>query len=169
MKILETERLTLRELNTGDADFILELVNEPSWLRFIGDKGIKTVEAARDYLLKGPMEMYRRLGFGLWLVELREGGVPIGICGLIKREALEDVDVGFAFLPAYWRKGYAFEAATATMRYGKGAFGLEKIVAITSPENVGSAQLLEKMGFSFERMVRLSESAPEAKLFGTPV
>ena len=169
MKVLETERLVLRELCTDDAAFILQLVNEPSWLRFIGDKGIKTLEAARNYILKGPVEMYARVGFGLWLVELKEENIPVGICGLIKRESLEDIDIGFAFLPAYWRRGYAFESASAAISYGKKAFGLKKIVAVMAPDNYASDRLLAKLGFSFERMVRLSSGAPEIKLYAAAV
>jgi RimJ/RimL family protein N-acetyltransferase len=163
--ILETERLVFRELCASDAGFILQLVNEPSWLRYIGDKNIKTIEAALDYIQKGPMEMYARVGFGLWLVELKEGTVPIGICGLIQRETLEDVDIGFAFLPGYWRKGYAFESASAALAHGRKVFGLKRIVAIMSPDNYPSHCLLEKLGFRFERMFRLSDGAPEIKLY----
>src|ERR1051325_8868201 len=122
-KILETERLSLRELDAGDAPFILQLVNEPSWLRFIGDKGIKTLAAAQDYILKGPVAMYAQVGFGLWLVELKAEGTPVGICGLIKRDSLPDIDLGFAFLADYRRRGYAFESASATILYGQNSLG----------------------------------------------
>ena len=115
MKILETDRLIVRWLSPDDADFILKLLNEPSWLRFIGNKSVKTRADARAYILNGPVEMYSRLGFGLYLVELKEEGHPIGMCGLIKRDALEDVDIGFAFLPVYWGKGNAYESALAVM------------------------------------------------------
>ena len=169
MKILETERLILRELCASDAEFILQLVNEPSWLRYIGDKGIKTVEAAEEYIQNGPAKMYARFGFGLWLVVLKKGLVPIGICGLIKRDTLEDVDIGFAFLPAWWKRGYAFESASATLAHGRKAFGLKRIVAIMSPDNDASHCLLEKLGFRFERMIRLSSNAPEIKLYGVAV
>ena len=169
VQILETERVVLRELCADDAPFILQLVNEPSWLRFIGDKGIKTIEAARNYIQKGPVEMYARFGFGLWLVELKEEHVPIGICGLIKRESLSDIDIGFAFLPAYWRKGYAFESASATMSYGKKTFGLKRLVAVMAPDNNASDRLLGKLGFRFERMVQLSNGASELKLYGVAI
>jgi RimJ/RimL family protein N-acetyltransferase len=169
LQILETERLVLRELGDNDAPFILQLVNEPSWVRFIGDKGIKTVEAARGYIQKGPVEMYARFGFGLWLVELKEERVPIGICGLIKRESLDDIDIGFAFLPAYWRRGYAFESASATMSYGKNKFGLKRLVAVMAPDNNASDRLLGKLGFRFERMVQLSNGAPEVKLYAAAI
>lgn len=169
VSILETERLVLRELCSDDAGFILRLVNEPAWLRFIGDKGIKTLEDARSYILKGPVEMYARHGFGLWLVELKEGSIAVGICGLIKRESLEDIDLGFAFIPDYWRRGYAFESAKAVMVYGKEKLRLKRIVAVMSPDNYASGRLLEKLGFHFERMVRLSDDAPEVKLYAVAV
>ena len=169
MKVLETERLVLRWLTVDDAEFILELVNEPSWLQFIGDKGVRTLEDAREYILRGPIEMYGRMGFGLYLTELKEGGIPIGICGLIKRESLEDVDIGFAFLPRFWGHGYAREAASAVMTCGEREFGLNRIVAVTSPGNHSSIKLLEKIGFTFEQMVRLSADAPEINLFARSI
>ncbi len=164
-KVIETDRLILRRLSTDDAEFILELLNEPSFLRFIGDKGVRTLEDARNYILNGPVDMYNRLGFGLYLTELKEDGVPIGICGLIKRDSLEDVDIGFAFLPKFWAKGYAYEAASAVMAYGKNVLGFKRIVAITSPDNDASGRLLEKLGMRFERMIRLSKDADEVRLY----
>jgi RimJ/RimL family protein N-acetyltransferase len=169
MKILETERLVLRRLTAADAPFILQLVNEPSWVQYIGDKGVRTLEDARNYIDKGPIEMYGRLGFGLYLVELKASGEPIGMCGLIKRESLEDVDVGYAFLPRFWAKGYAFESASAVVAYGKSAFGLSRIIAITSKENYASAKVLEKLGFRFERAVRLAVDAAEVNLYAIDV
>ncbi len=166
MKILETERLILRWLTLEDAEFVFQLVNEPSWLKFIGDKGVRTIADARAYILKGPLEMYSRLGFGLYLVELREEGLAIGMCGLIKRDSLKDVDVGFAFLPAYWGRGYAYEAASAVMEYSGRVLGLSRVVAITSPDNGRSAKLLEKLGLRFEEMVKLAPDADEVRLFG---
>jgi len=166
LKVLETDRLTLRWLTADDSAFILELLNDPGWLRFVGDKGVHTLEEARGYLLKGPIDMYRRLGFGLYLTELKESGVPIGICGLIKRDGLEDVDVGFAFLPQFRTKGYAYESASAIMVYGKDVLKLERIVAVTSPENHNAARLLGKLGLRFERMVTLGTGGAEMKLFG---
>jgi RimJ/RimL family protein N-acetyltransferase len=169
LKVLETDRLNLRWLSTDDAEFILELLNDPSFLRFIGDKGVRTLDDARDYILNGPVDMYNRLGFGLYLTELKESGVPIGICGLIKRDSLEDVDIGFAFLPKFRAKGYAHESAAAVMAYGKTVLGLKRIVAITSPDNYASGRLLEKLGMRFERMIRLSKDSPEVRLFSTDV
>ena len=167
MKVLETERLILRRLTVGDAEFILELLNDPSWLRFIGDRGVRTLDAARDYILKSLVAMYERLGFGLYLTELKGGGVPVGICGLIKRDSLEDVDIGFAFLPEFRGQGYAYESALAVMAYGKRTLGLNRLAAITSPDNYVSAGLLEKLGFNFERMVKLSDDGEEVSLFAS--
>ena len=169
MNVLETDRLIVRRLSPDDAEFILRLLNEPSWLRFIGDKGVRTIEDARAYILRGPVEMYSRLGFGLYLVAIKGGGPPIGICGLIKRDSLEDVDIGFAFLPEYWGRGYAYEAASAVMAYGGNVLGLKRIVAITSVDNDSSARLLEKLGLRFEGMVKLSDDSEEVRLFGPGV
>lgn len=165
MKILETERLTLRLQTTDDADFILELMNDPSWLQFIGDRGLRTVEDAREYIMNGPIRMYEQFGFCLYLVERNEDQSPVGICGLVKRDSLEDVDIGFAFLPTYWGKGYAYEAASAVLAYGLDTLGLKRIVAITSQDNYASAKLLEKVGLKFERLVQLSNDEEELRLF----
>ena len=169
MTVVETERLTLRRLELGDAEFILGLLNDPSFLRFIGDKGVRTLDDAREYISNGPVASYERFGFGLYLTERKEDRVPIGICGLLKRESLEDVDVGFAFLPQFWSKGYAFESASAVMAYGRNVLGLTRIVAVTSPDNDASIRLLSKLGLKFESMVRLSEESPEIRLFGSDV
>ena len=165
--MIETDRLRLRWLSAGDAEFINELLNDPSFLRFIGDKGVRTLDDARDYILNGPVDMYNRLGFGLYLTELKDGGPPIGICGLIKRDGLEDVDIGFAFLPKFWAKGYAYESAAAVMAHGKTVLGLKRIVAITSPDNHASGRLLEKLGLRFVRMILLSKDAQEVRLFAS--
>jgi len=157
--------LLLRWLDARDSAFIFELVNEPSWLRYIGDKGVKTLQDAQRYLENGPIEMYQRLGFGLYAVELKENGAPIGICGLIKRDALVDVDLGFAFLPRFWTKGYALESASAVMSYGRSALGLSRIVAIVSQDNHRSARLLEKLGFRLESSVSLQPDGDELKLY----
>jgi len=165
VNVLETDRLLLRKLTIDDAEFILELLNEPSFLHFIGDKGVRTLEDAREYILRGPIASYERHGFGLYLTALKEGAVPIGMCGLLKRESLADVDIGFAFLPRFWSKGYALESALAVKAYGLDILGLERIVAITNPDNEASIRLLEKLGLKYERLVRLSEGAPEIKLY----
>ena len=167
MKVLETERLVLRRLTAEDAAFILELLNDPAWIRLIGDRGVRTLEAAREYISNNLLAMYERHGFGLYLTELKGEGVPVGICGLIKRDSLEDVDVGFAFLPGFRGRGYGYESAAAVLEYGRRAFGLKRIVDITSPDNELSARLLEKLGFNFERTVRLSGDDEEVCLFAS--
>lgn len=169
MTILETERLVIRKLSADDAEFIVELLNQPSFLRYIGDKGVRNNVDAVQYIQTGPLASYERFGFGLYLVELKETGVPIGICGLLKRDSLPDVDVGFAFLPAYWSQGYALESAAAVMNYGKEVLGLRRIVAITSPDNDASIRLLEKLGLRFEGMIKLSSDQSEVRLFGSDV
>ena len=154
-------------MTPDDARFILKLVNEPSFIRFIGDKGVRNEADAVNYIQTGPIASYERFGFGLYLVELKEDGIPIGMCGLVKRDSLPDVDVGFAFLPAFWSKGYAFEAAAAVKAYGKDVLGIDRLLAITNPDNESSIRLLEKIGLKFERMIRLSEDASEVKLFAS--
>jgi RimJ/RimL family protein N-acetyltransferase len=166
--VIECERLSLRELGLHDAPFMLHLLNQPSFLRFIGDKGVRTLADARGYISEGPMDSYRRFGFGLYLASLRESGSAIGICGLVKRDTLADVDVGFAFLPQHWSKGYAAESAAAVLAYGRHTLGLRRIVAITAPDNYGSIAVLEKVGLRPERKIRLVEGGPELELFGPP-
>lgn len=167
MQVLETERLVLRHIGVDDAPFILELLNEPGWLRFIGDRGVRSVEAARDYIVTKPMAMYEREGFGLYLVERREDGAPIGMCGLVRRDGLVDVDIGFAFLARHGGRGYALESASAVMDYAHETLGLDRIVAITAVDNHASIRLLERIGLRFEKMVTLPGDDEEIKLFAT--
>lgn len=134
-------------------------------MRYIGDRGVRTLADAGDYILQGPVASYEQFGFGLYLTALRENGLPIGICGLLKRESLQDVDLGFALLEKFWGNGYAYESAAAVMAFAKSALGLNRLVAVTAPDNHSSVKVLEKLGFNFERMVRLSEDAAELKLF----
>jgi len=167
VNVLQTERLNLRRMSPDDAEFIVELLNDTAFLRFIGDKGVRSIEDARQYILTGPMESYERHGFGLWLVALKGSNTPIGICGFLKRETLSDVDIGFAFLPPYRSQGYAFESADAVMDYGRKVLGLRRVVAITNEDNIGSIRVLEKIGMSFDRMIRLSDDGPEIKLLAS--
>ena len=168
MFTLRTDRLTLRHLSPEtDAEFILRLLNEPSFLKYIGDKNVRTLDDARAYVRNGPMKSYEENGFGLYRVGLKEDGSAIGICGLIKRDTLPEPDIGFAFLPEYWNKGYAHESAAEVMRYAREVLRLEIILAITSPDNEASGKLLEKIGLSFQQMIRLSDDADEVKLFST--
>jgi RimJ/RimL family protein N-acetyltransferase len=163
--VAETERLALRELAKSDDAFVLELVNEPDWIRFIGDKNVRTLEDARRYLREGPIAMYAKHGFGLWAVETKAERVPAGICGLIRRPELEDVDLGFAFLARFRGKGYAREAAAACVEIARERFGLSRLLAITDPENERSMRVLERVGFAFERRWRKGPDAEELALF----
>ena len=165
MRVLETDRLILRWLEPGDAPFILELLNQPSFLHFIGDRGVGTIEEARKYIRQGPGRSYAEQGFGLYMVELKDDLKPIGMCGLLRRETLEDVDLGFAFLPQFWGQGYAYESTKAVLAHGKADFDLKRIVAVTASDNQASIRLLERLGMRFERTIRLTDDQPEVKLF----
>ncbi len=141
------------------------MLNEPSFIEYIGDKGVRTVEEANEYLLNGPIDSYKRFGYGLNRVELRETGEPIGMCGLVRRDSLDDADIGFAFLKQHWSKGYARESAEAVLQHARNKLGLDRIVAIVTPENRSSIKLLEKIGLTFERMIRLSDDDEELEFF----
>lgn len=167
LRVLETDRLILRRFTLDDADFVLTLVNDPAWLEYIGDRKVRTVEDARAYLTKGTLAMYERMGFGMYVVTLKEGGAPIGNCGLVKRDGLDDVDIGFAFLPAYRGQGFALESAAAVLEYGRRTLGLKRIVAIVSPANHRSIRILERIGLRFERTIRLPGDKEEISLYAT--
>jgi RimJ/RimL family protein N-acetyltransferase/protein tyrosine phosphatase (PTP) superfamily phosphohydrolase (DUF442 family) len=167
MTEIETDRLRLRRLDEADAPFILRLVNEPSWLRFIGDRGVHSLDDARQYIVGGPQRLYATHGFGLFVVERREDGVPLGLCGLIKRDTLPDVDIGFAFLPEHWGRGYAREAAAATLRDARDRHGLSRVVAITSLDNAASARVLTTIGMKYEGTLRLEAGGEEVHHYGT--
>ena len=166
--VIETPRLRLRELEAGDAPFILQLLNEDGFREFIGDKGVRSLADARQYIAKGPVASYRRFGFGLYLTRLKLDGTPIGICGLVKRDSLPDVDVGFAFLSQHWSNGYASESAAAVLDHGRAVLGLKRIVAITAPGNRGCMAVLERIGLRFERRIRLAGDGPELNLYAAP-
>lgn len=165
MNIFETDRLFLHRLTSKDAPFILKLVNDPSWIKYIGDKNIKTLKAAREYIKTGPQKSYALLGFGLYAVHLKTTGKSIGICGLLRRDTLDDADIGFAFLPEYTGKGYASESAEAVIKHARHILGMKRILAITSPDNFKSIKLLEKLGFEFIKKTKLSADAGEVSLF----
>jgi [ribosomal protein S5]-alanine N-acetyltransferase len=166
LSIIKTPRVDMRELDFGDAEFILELLNEEGFIRYIGDKGVRTLTDARDYILHGPMDSYARNGYGLYAACLQDA-TPIGICGLVKREGLNDPDVGFAFLARYRSLGYASESAAAVLTHAREVLNLKRVVAITSPDNWSSIAVLKKIGLKFERMIRLVDHSPELKLFGS--
>lgn len=165
MKILETERLILREAEPGDAAFVLDLLNQPSFKKYIGDRGVRTVEHARAYVASRFTSSYRNNGFGLWVMELKANATPIGLCGFVSRKELPDPDIGFALLPPFERQGYAFEAAEAVMRYGRDTLRLPRVLAITTLDNESSGRLLEKIGLAFDREIEMG--AEVLKLFSS--
>ncbi len=162
---IATERLTIRPFTLDDAAFVVELVNDPDWIRFIGDKAVRTPADAQDYLRRGPLAMYERHGLGLCAVERSGERSPLGTCGLIRREGLQDVDLGFALLPAARGQGIAAEASRAVLAHGFGALGLRRIVAIADLENAASAQVLLRIGMRFEQRVRLTPEDEELALY----
>lgn len=165
--IFETERLRLREFILDDYPFVLALLNSPGWLRFIGDRNIKTAEQAKSYLQNGPMKSYLDNGFGLSLVEKKENNIAIGVCGIIKRDHLDYPDIGFAFLSDFCGKGYAFEIAVETLAYAKNILKLPKVCAITLADNEKSIRLLQKIGMHFIEPIRLLDDNEELQLYST--
>ena len=163
---LHTPRLTLRELQISDATFVLGLLNEPSFKKFIGDKRVRNIADAELYIAIGPVASYARHDFGLLLVHLRDAvATPIGICGLLRRDTLAHPDIGFAYLPAFWGCGYAFEAAGAVLDDARQRLHLPQLLGLTSPDNVASIRLLEKLGLHFERVIHLAASDPGTNMF----
>ena len=167
MKILETERLILREIVEADAEFIFDLLNQPSFIKYIGNRNVQSTKAAREFIKNRYRQSYSEHGFGLYTVELKESSVPIGICGFVKRETLPDADIGFAFLPQYEKQGYAYESAAAVMKYGRDILGLKRVLAITTIDNESSGRLLAKIDFKFERLIKQPPSDEELKLFSS--
>ncbi|MCO4292368.1 GNAT family N-acetyltransferase [Solitalea sp. MAHUQ-68] len=163
--ILETERLILKEFTLNDTDFIIELLNSDGWIRFIGDRNVKIQDQAIEYLRSGPMKSYAENGFGLWLVEEKSSGIRIGMSGILKREHLENPDIGFAFLPAFEGKGFGMEITAAILRYAKEKLNLPVLSAITLPDNVKSIRLLEKSGMHFIKKISSPTSNEELLLY----
>jgi RimJ/RimL family protein N-acetyltransferase len=164
---LTTERLGIRRMSVSDAAFMLELLNDPTWLRFIGDRGVRTLEDAQDYIVQGPMAMYASHGFGFCVVESKDAAIPMGICGLAKRTYLDYPDIGFAFLPRHCGQGFAYESASAVLRHARAELGLLRILATTRIDNVASQALLEKLGLQFERVIDHPDGDRQLKLFST--
>ena len=166
MDPVTTPRLRLREFTLDDAGFVLRLLNEPSFIANIADRGVRSIPDAERYLADGPMASYARHGFGLWMVELLDTDTPAGMCGLIRREGLADADIGYAFVPEHWGAGFAREAAAATLALARQRFGLERVVAIVSPGNARSVRVLEHLGFADEGMIRLKDDGEPLRFFG---
>jgi RimJ/RimL family protein N-acetyltransferase len=162
---LDTERLVLREAESGDAAFVLALLNDPGWLQNIGDRQVGDHQAALDYIENKLRSSYREHGFGMYIVVQRSDGEPVGMCGLVKREGLEDVDIGFALLEAHQGRGLALESAEAVVEYAFNELNLKRLVAITLPQNSASCHLLEKLDFEFTELMSLPDDAEELKLY----
>lgn len=165
--IAETARLALVPLSLDDAPFILELLNDPAWLRFIGDRGVRTLAQAEAYLQNGPLASYTAHGFGLYLVQRKSDGARLGLCGLLKRPSLPHPDIGFAYLPQFTGQGYGFEAATAVLHHARHELNLSPILAIVKPDNVPSIKLLEKLAMKLQRRLSLDEGQSEVLLYSS--
>jgi RimJ/RimL family protein N-acetyltransferase len=161
----ETPRLSLRRLGADDAPFIVALLNEPSFIENIGDRGVRNIQDALAYLRDGPLATYQRYGFGLWHLSRRSDGSPIGMCGLLKRDTLPDVDLGYALFPAFRGQGHALEAAAATLRHGARKYALRRVLAVVSQGNSPSIRVLEKLGMRFEGLHALDPGEPEVRLY----
>ncbi len=164
--IIETERLFLRKLTLDDAAFILELLNTATWLQFIGDRNVHTIEEAENYLKNGTLKSYKENGFGFYAVIDKLSGQTIGMCGLIKRDSLPNIDIGFAFLPHLISKGFGYEAASATLDYALNTLKIKRIIAIVDPDNEKSIGLIKKIEMQFEKMIKLENEEKELMLFG---
>ena len=165
MIVAETPRLLIRHLTAADAAFTVQLLNEPSFINNIADRGVRTLEDALHYLADGPIKSYQKHGYGLFLVELASTGEALGFCGLLYRDYLLETDIGFAFLPQYWGQGYALEAAKAVVQYGYHKLCLPRIVGLTSAGNIPSVKVLTKLGLQFEKTVVMQPQQNEVMLF----
>ena len=165
LKILETKRLILREVSAGDAEFMLDLLNQPSFIKYIGDRNVRTTAEAEEFIETRYRQSYRDNGFGLYAVELKDSAEVIGICGFVKRDTLPEPDIGFAFLPQFCGQGFAVESAAGSMKYGEETLGFTKVLAITTQNNESSGKLLEKIGFKFVESVKMPHDEDELKLF----
>ena len=163
--MLHTPRLLIDPLTEDDAPFMLALLNDPDFILHIADRGVRSVDQARQYLRDGPLRSYRENGFGLWAVRPAAGGEPLGICGLVKRATLANADIGYAFLPAARGRGLALESARAVLDHAKDGLGLRRLLAIVTPGNQPSRQLLESLGFAYESMIQLTPEAEALCLY----
>jgi len=163
--ILQTPRLFLREFTIDNTGFIVRLLNSPGWLKFIGDRNVKTEEQAQDYLLNGPIKSYRENGFGLSLVGTKDNDTPVGMCGLVKRSNLDHPDIGFASLPEFMGQGYAHEIAQAMLTYAREVLHIKQVLGITVPDNQASINLLQKVGLKFDKSFAFSDDDKELLLF----
>jgi len=169
MNIAETERLVISKFSIEDAGFYFKLLNTPNWIKYIGDRNVKTIKEAEDYLANGILKSYSELGFGFYKLQLKTNNMIIGTCGIIKRETLEVPDFGFAFLPDFEEQGYGYEASVAILNFIKASLNFNKLFAITLPNNIRSISLLEKLGFNYQKRVKPFEDEVELLLFAKPL
>jgi len=165
MNVMSTDRLLINRITLDDADFILKLMNDKDWIKNIGDRGIRTIEEAKEYIHTRFLKTYNEAGFGFYSLILKDTQQIIGIAGLVDREGIDDIDIGYGMLPEFRGKGYAFEATKAVFEYGYKDLKLDKIVAIVNPDNPGSIKLLSKLGLKFEKMIRLPDEEIDIMLF----
>jgi RimJ/RimL family protein N-acetyltransferase len=166
VQILETNRLSLREVTVDDGQFIFDLLNTPKFKKYIGDRGVNSVEESREFIDTKYRQSYTDHGYGLYAVETKDGGEPVGLCGFVRRDTLPGPDIGFAFLPEFEGKGYGFESAKAIMDFGRDTLGFTDLFAITSQDNEVSGKLLEKLGFTFGELISMP-NGETLKLFKT--
>lgn len=164
-KIFETERLWLKLTIVEDAAFILKLLNTPKWIQYIGDRNVHTIKEAKDYIEQRMLPQLERLGYSNYTVIRKSDGEKLGTCGLYDREGLEGIDIGFAFLPQFEKKGYAFESVSKLLEAAIHEFNLKEINAITAKENIASQKLLTKIGMTFKKIVSLSIDTEELMLY----
>ena len=165
--VLETERLQLRWLTPADADVMLAVWNDPAFIRHVGDRGIRTLDEAHDAMQKGAFHLYEAYGYGPFRAALKDSDTAIGICGLFRRDGLDDPDIGYAVLPDHCSQGYAYEACCAVIEHARSDLGLTRLIAIISPDNAASIGLIEKLGLRFERMHRMPDDDDEVCIYGT--
>lgn len=163
--IAETERLRLRLFNEQDAAFVLQQLNEPSFIKNIADRGVRTLDDARTFIRERFIASYAQFGHGMYAVELKSDGSLIGMCGILKRDGLDHADLGYAYLPAYWSRGYAAEAALAALHYARDTLNKKEILAIVNNDNMSSIALLDKLGFIYQRMIALYPNEPDIRLY----
>jgi len=165
LKIVQSDRLMIRPMTLDDAAFIFRLVNEPSWLENIGDRQVHSLADAERFIREKVLAFYQSHGFGMYVIESRSTGVAIGVCGIVVRESLPGADLGFALLPEFWGQGFALEAASAVVSYAYHELRLPPLLAITSQRNARSCRLLEKLGFEYQGLVRLTPDGEELRLY----
>ena len=166
--ILSTARLTLRPFTPADAPFILELLNQPSWIENIGDRGVRTEAAAVGYIENGPLASYHQHGFGLWCVERTKDRIPVGMCGILQRDYLDSPDIGFAYLERYQGQGFGTEAAEATIAYARETLHLDRMAAVVSPDNAASIRILRRLGMRYTEPILMPGDTEPIALYRLP-